>query len=61
MTNRKKKLLIALVSKYVGYIEDDEMRHSILDLLVELELETSGGTLEFREDCDGQTHLLPRR
>ena len=52
MTNLKKKLLIDLVSKFVGYIEDDEMRNDILDLLEELELETSGGLNDVRTNSN---------
>ncbi len=48
MTNLKKKLLIDLISKFVGYIEDDEMRNDILDLLEELELEISGELTDVR-------------
>jgi len=52
MTNLKKKLLIDLISKFVGYIEDDEMRNDILDLLEELELETSGGLNDVRTNSN---------
>ena len=48
MTNQKKKLLIDLVGKFIGYIEDDEMRYEILDLLKELRLESSGGKTNVR-------------